>query len=122
MFAATDPYSIYYQYTDTPAGTHFCVSHVDPGRERDFAITLGVPYRESQWFRGQETAHRATSRCPDPGCCRRPPAELTQRWEGMSWPSARAPSHVLATLPPGSVPGVDDTEVYAFLERHATGG
>ena len=122
VFAATDPYSIYYQYTDTPAGTHFCVSHVDPGRERDFAITLGVPYRESQWFRGQETAHRATSRCPDPGCCRRPPAELTQRWEGMSWPSARAPSHVLATLPPGSFPGVDDTEVYAFLERHATGG
>lgn len=122
VFAAVDPYSIYYQYTDTPAGTHFCVSHVDPGREHDFAITLGVPYRESQWFRGQETANRATSRCPDPDCCRAPPAELARRWEGMSWPSARAPSHVLATLPPGSFPGVDDTEVYAFLERHATGG
>jgi hypothetical protein len=28
---------------------------------------------------------------------------------------------VLATLPPGSFPGVDDTDVYAFLERHTTG-
>lgn len=121
VFGAADPYSIYYQYTDTPAGTHFCIAHVDPGRERDFAITLGVPYRESQWFRGQENAQRATSHCPDPGCCRRPPAELARRWEGMSWPSARAPSHVLATLPPGSFPGVDDTEVYAFLERHTSG-
>jgi transcriptional regulator with XRE-family HTH domain len=121
VFAASDRYSIYYQYTDTPAGTHFCVAHVDPGRERDFAITLGVPYLESQWFRGQEAAHRVRSRCPDPACCRQPPAALAQRWEGRSWPSARAPSHVLATLPPGSFPGVDDTDVYAFLERHTTG-
>jgi transcriptional regulator with XRE-family HTH domain/predicted transcriptional regulator len=119
VFSTSDPYSIYYQYTDTPSGTHFCVSHVDPGRERDFAITLGVPYAESQWFRGQDTADRATSRCPDPACCRRAPAELARRWQRQSWPSARAPSHVLATLPPGSFPGVDDTEVYAFLERHA---
>jgi XRE family transcriptional regulator, fatty acid utilization regulator len=118
VFATADPSAIYYQYTDTPAGTHFCVSHVDPGRERDFAITVGVPYVESQWFRGQETANRARSRCPDPACCRRPPVDLARRWQQASWPSARAPSHVLATLPPGSFPGVDDTEVYAFLEHH----
>lgn len=119
VFAAADPYSLYYQYTDTPGGTHFCIAHVDPGRERDFAITLGVPYEHSQWFRGQETANRAASRCPDPSCCRRPPAGLALRWQAKSWPSARAPSHVLATLPPDSFPGVDDTEVYTFLERHA---
>jgi transcriptional regulator with XRE-family HTH domain len=118
VFSDPDPYSIYYQFTDTPSGTHFCVAHVDPGRERDFAITLGVPYAESQWFRGQDTAHRATSRCPEPECCQLPPPGLARRWQGMSWPSARAPSHVLATLPPDSFPGVDDTEVYAFLERH----
>jgi hypothetical protein len=118
VFTDPDPYSIYYQFTDTPSGTHFCVAHVDPGRERDFAITLGVPYAESQWFRGQDTAHRATSRCPEPECCQLPPPGLARRWQGMSWPSARAPSHVLATLPPDSFPGVDDTEVYAFLERH----
>ncbi len=119
VFAAPDRYAIHYQYTDTPSGTHFCIAHVDPGRERDFAITLGVPYRESQWFRGQETAQRATSRCPDPDCCRRPPAELAARWQEASWTSARAPSHALASLPPDAFPGVDDTEVYAFLERHA---
>jgi predicted transcriptional regulator/transcriptional regulator with XRE-family HTH domain len=122
VFAADDPYSIYYQYTDTPSGTHFCVSHVDPGRERDFAITLGVPYDASQWFRGQETGNRASSSCPDPACCRLPPPGIAQRWQRQSWPSARAPSHVLATLPPGSFPGVDETEVYGFLERHATVG
>lgn len=121
VFSAPDRYSVYHQHTDTPSGTHFCVAHVDPGRERDVAITLGVPYRDSQWFRGQETANRATSHCPDPTCCRRPPADLARRWQQVSWPSARTASHVLATLPPGSFPGVDDTEVYAFLERHAGG-
>jgi predicted transcriptional regulator/DNA-binding XRE family transcriptional regulator len=119
VFAAPDRYSVYYQYTDTPSGTHFCVAHVDPGRERDVAITLGVPYVHSQWFRGQETANRATSRCPDPTCCQLPPPDLARTWRDVAWPSARAPSHVLATLPPGSFPGVDETEVYAFLERHS---
>lgn len=121
VFATPDRYSLYYQYTDTPGGTHFCVAHVDPGRERDVAVTLGVPYAHSQWFRGQETAARAASRCPDPACCRRPPPELARRWQQQAWPSARAPSHVLASLPPGAFPGVDETEVYAFLDRHAGG-
>ena len=49
----------------------------------------------------------------------RPPAELTQRWEGYAWPSARGNSHILAALPPGSFPGVDEADVYTFLERHA---
>jgi hypothetical protein len=33
-------------------------------------------------------------------------------------PSARAQSHLLATLPPGTYPGVDDTEVFEFLQAH----
>jgi XRE family transcriptional regulator, fatty acid utilization regulator len=37
----------------------------------------------------------------------------------MAWPSARARSHVFAAVPPGAFPGVDLTEVYVFLERHA---
>jgi hypothetical protein len=28
-------------------------------------------------------------------------------------------SHLLAALPPGTFPGVDDTDVYTFLDRHA---
>ncbi|MFB9247539.1 helix-turn-helix domain-containing protein [Sphaerisporangium melleum] len=119
VFQRPDRFSVYHQYSDTPTGTYFCVAHVDPSRERDFAITLGVPYRESRWFRGRESVNRTRSDCPTGECCRRPPAELTQRWEGYAWPSARANSHVLAALPPGSFPGVDEADVYAFLERHA---
>lgn len=119
VFTAADRFSIHYQYTDTPTGTYWCVSHIDPSSERDFAITLGVPYAESRWFRGRDTTNRTRSACPTGECCRRPPADLARRWEGMAWPSARAHSHVLAALPPGTFPGVDETEVYTFLDRHA---
>jgi transcriptional regulator with XRE-family HTH domain len=119
VFSTADRYSVHYQYTDTPTGTYWCLSHIDPSHERDFAITLGVPFEHSRWFRGRETATRRTSKCPDGECCQRPPAELAARWEGHAWPSARAHSHVLAVLPPGAFPGVDEAEVYAFLDRHA---
>lgn len=119
VFAAPDRFSIYYQYSDTPSGTYWCVAHVDPSRDRDFAITLGVPYKESRWFRGRETTNRTRSECPNGECCQRPPAPLAARWDGMAWPSARAHSHVLAALPPGTFPGVDEADVYAFLEAHA---
>jgi hypothetical protein len=112
----------YYQYTDTPAGTFWCMSHVEPGRRRGFAITLGVPYEHSRWFRGRDTALRRSSRCPQGPCCRRPPAALASRWDGLAWPSARAHSHILSALPTGSFPGVDETEVYEFLDRHDAGG
>jgi hypothetical protein len=38
----------------------------------------------------------------------------------MAWPSARAHSHVLSALPAGIFPGVDDSDVYEFLDKHAT--
>jgi hypothetical protein len=121
VFAAEDRFSPLYQYSDTPAGTYFCVAHVDPGRERGFAVTLGVPYEDSRWFRGRESTVRHRSACPDGDCCQRPPAGLAARWEGKAWPSARAHSHVLAVLPAGSFPGVDEADVYEFLERHENG-
>ncbi|HEX4063888.1 MAG TPA: helix-turn-helix domain-containing protein [Streptosporangiaceae bacterium] len=120
IFAAADRFSPLYQYSDTKAGTYFCVAHVDPGRERGFAVTLGVPYEHSRWFRGREATVRRRSACPDGDCCQRPPAELAARWEGNAWPSARAHSHVLSALPAGGFPGVDESEVYEFLERHET--
>jgi XRE family transcriptional regulator, fatty acid utilization regulator len=121
VFTAADRFSPYYQYSDTPSGTYWCVAHVDPGRERGFAITLGTPYEHSRWFRGRDTTVRTVSRCPDGDCCQRPPAELATRWEGMAWPSARAHSHILSALPTGSFPGVDESDVYEFLDRHASG-
>ncbi len=119
VFASDDRFSVFYQYTDTPTGTYWCLSHIDPSHERDFAITLGVPFEHSRWFRGRETTNRVKSGCPDGDCCQRPPSELAQRWEGMSWPSARAHSHVLSVLPPGAFPGVDEADVYMFLDKHA---
>jgi transcriptional regulator with XRE-family HTH domain len=120
VFTSADRFSVFYQYTDTPKGTYWCLSHIDPSHERDFAITLGVPFEHSRWFRGRETTNRVKSGCPDGDCCQRPPAELAQRWEGMSWPSARAHSHVLSVLPQGAFPGVDEADVYMFLDKHAT--
>jgi predicted transcriptional regulator/transcriptional regulator with XRE-family HTH domain len=118
VFASADRFSPYFQYSDTPAGTYWCTARVDTGPERSFAITLGVPYEDSRWFRDRQTTRRLTSACPDGDCCRRPPAALAARWEGMAWPSARAHSHVLLALPAGSFPGVDEPEVLEFLERH----
>ena len=118
IFAAADRFSPHYQYSDTPSGTYFCVASVDPGSERGFAVTLGVPFDDARWFRGRDTTKRTKSACPDPSCCQRPPARLAARWDGMAWPSARAHSHILLALPSGSFPGVDEADVYTFLERH----
>ena len=84
-----------------------------------FSVSVGVPYAHVKWMRGRETTDRSTSRCPDPACCSLPPAELAERWDGQAWPSARVHSHLLAAMPPGVFPGVDETEVLAFLERHS---
>jgi transcriptional regulator with XRE-family HTH domain len=119
VFGSADRYGTYTQYTDTPAGTFFCTAHVEPGGGGEFAVTVGVPFQHARWFRGADSQRRRKSGCPAPACCRRPPAELATKWEGQAWPSARAHSHLLAALPPGTFPGVDTTDVYAFLERHA---
>ncbi|WP_284327651.1 helix-turn-helix domain-containing protein [Demequina litorisediminis] len=109
----------HYQYTDTPAGTFFESTQTGTGNPDDFSITLGVPYRESRWFRGRETPWRETSACPDAACCRRPEDGLAERWEGKGWASPRVRSHLFAPLPHGTYPGVDDRELYEFLESHA---
>jgi XRE family transcriptional regulator, fatty acid utilization regulator len=116
IFAAADRFNPHYQYSDTTAGTYYCVAQIDPGSE--FAITLGVSFDDARWFRGRETTRRTKSTCPDPACCLRPPARLAARWDGMAWPSARAHSHILSVLPSGSFPGVDEADIYTFLERH----
>jgi XRE family transcriptional regulator, fatty acid utilization regulator len=120
VFSAADRFSPYFQYSDTPSGTYWCTALVDSGRERGFAVTLGVRYEDSRWFRGRDTTIRTTSGCPSGECCQQPPAALAARWEGMAWPSARAHSHVLLALPSGSFPGVDESDVFEFLDRHAT--
>jgi transcriptional regulator with XRE-family HTH domain len=118
-FAEKNRTTEHYQYTDTPAGTFWCSTQTGTTAEGEFSITVGVPFDDARWFRGRETQTRAVSRCPDESCCRRPPAESADRWAGKAWPSARVHRHMFSPLPRGDFPGVDDTEVFAFLDRHA---
>ncbi|MDR6973174.1 helix-turn-helix domain-containing protein [Leifsonia shinshuensis] len=118
-FTHTNRTTELYQYTDTPAGTYWCATQTGTTAEGGFSITVGVPFDEAKWFRGRETTDRAESRCPDESCCKRPPADLSGRWAGKAWPSARLHAHILSPLPSGSFPGVDDSDVYAFLEAHS---
>lgn len=118
VFAATDRFSPWYQYTDTPSGTFWCTSRVEKAKEGEYSVSVGVPFSLVKWFRGRETQHRTVSRCPDESCCRKAPVELTQKWEGAAWPEASTPTSLLAALPTGTFPGVDSTEVYEFLESH----
>ncbi|MGZ0711501.1 helix-turn-helix domain-containing protein (plasmid) [Coraliomargarita sp. W4R53] len=118
-FAEQNRTTEHYQYTDTPAGTFWCSSQTGSTADGEFSITIGVPFDDSRWFRGRETQKRATSTCPDEACCRRAPSDLAERWSGKAWPSARVHMQMFSPLPRGTFPGVDDNEVYAFLDRHA---
>ncbi|MGB3374944.1 MAG: helix-turn-helix domain-containing protein [Microbacterium sp.] len=109
----------HYQYTDTPSGTFWCATQTGSASDGGFSITVGVPFDDARWWRGRETSHRTQSTCPDEACCRRAPSQVSQRWEGRAWPSARVHTHMFSPLPRGAFPGVDDSEVYAFLDRHA---
>lgn len=108
-----------HQYTDNVNGTFWSSTQTGSGPQGAFTITFGVGFDDARWFRGRATRERQVSTCPDESCCKRPPAELSQRWAESAWPSARMHTRVLATLPSGRFPGVDDTEVFEFLERHA---
>ncbi len=110
----------HHQYTDTPSGTFWCSTQTGSSSEGEFSVTVGVPFDDARWWRGRETADRAVSTCPDEACCRRPPADLADRWSGKAWPSARVHTHMFSPLPRGAFPGVDDNEVYNFLGRHAS--
>ncbi len=118
-FKAEDRYLIRHQYTDTPSGTFWCSTRIDDTRQPPHAITVGVGFDHAQYFRGRETKHRSVSRCPDGPCCRRPSGDLAERWEGWAFPSVRPNSHVLAAMPVETIPGVDTSEIYEFLDRHA---
>ncbi|MHB1535271.1 MAG: helix-turn-helix domain-containing protein [Acidimicrobiales bacterium] len=121
-FESEDSYSLHYQYTDTVAGTFWCATHIEVEVRGD-AVTVGTIEANAHWFRGSDTTRRSVSRCPDPDCCRRPAPDAVRRWEGVAWPSARDHSHFVSGLPTDTVtfsphPGVELTDVYAFLDRH----
>jgi transcriptional regulator with XRE-family HTH domain/predicted transcriptional regulator len=121
-FNRTNRTTEFYQYTDTPEGTFWDSTQTGTGSGEEFSISIGVPFAHAKWFRGRETEHRTTSRCPDLSCCKSPSNDLAERWSGKAWTSAKLHAHILSPLPSGTFPGVDDQELYAFLDAHAATG
>jgi hypothetical protein len=116
VFSQSSTGMSYWQYLDTPKGTYWSTTQSEETSAGPFSVSVGVPFADSKWFRGRETTERTKSTCPDSRCCNEAPLDLSERWRDMVWPSARAHSHLLAALPPGTFPGVDTTEIYQFLE------
>ena len=119
VFEVEDRFNPYYQYTDTGNGTYWCTARVEPSSEGLHSVSVGVRFDDTKWFVGRDTTNRGVSKHSVEVCCRRAPTELEERWREQSWPNVRTPRTLLATLPTGSFPGVDTTDVYEFLEAHA---
>jgi len=117
-FARTNRTTEYYQYTDTPEGTFWESTQIGTSTTDEFSITVGTDFDDAKWFRGRETTQRQKSTCPDGECCRKPPAQMRAKWSGKAWTSARLHAHVLSPLQGGTFPGVDDVELFEFLEQH----
>lgn len=119
IFDVEDHFNPYYQYTDTGNGTYWCTARVEHSSQGAHSVSVGVRFDDTKWFVGRDTTNRRVSRHAVDVCCRRPPAELAERWRDGAWPNVATPRTLLATLPSGSFPGVDTTDVYEFLEAHA---
>lgn len=122
VFEVPDKFRAFEQFTDTVAGTFWCTAITERHSSGEYSLSIGVPFEHVRWFRGRGTPHRSSSTCPDPACCRSAPAGLEAAWGGAAFPAARANTHLLAAMPQGAFPGVDQTEVYHFLERHSRKG
>jgi len=119
VFDVDDRFNPYYQYTDTGNGTYWCTARVEASSEGAHSVSVGVRFDDTKWFIGRDTPNRGVSKHSVEVCCRRAPADLEDTWRDQAWPNVRTPRTLLATLPTGSFPGVDTTDVYEFLEAHA---
>lgn len=123
VFRSEDTFALHYQYTETPEGTFWCGTHVEADRSPHNAVTMGTDADHARFFRGADTTRRLVGG-RDGGEGGLSPEQLDARWSGRTWPSARDREFVLdAAMAGGSFspfPGVEMTEVYAFLERHAS--
>lgn len=120
-FQSEDRFATHHQYTDTPAGTFFCSTHLEAGREPPNAITLGVRFEDARWFRGRDTDNRETSTCPEPACCRLASPELVDHWSDHVIVSARAQTRILGLMAPDPYPELDMPQVLSVVDRHANG-
>lgn len=116
VFDSADKFDVHAQYTDTPSGTYFCVTHMEP--DRPFSVTVGVPFDSAQWFRDRHTERRSLSHCPDPSCCLLPSAQQTSYWDDRLEVSIRSQVRLLGRLASDPYPNKPDRRVYDLVERH----
>lgn len=69
-FKSEDRFDGHYQFTDTPAGSYWCATHVAIDHD-GHAFTSGVRYEHARLFRGRRTDRQVVSNCPTGSCCRR---------------------------------------------------
>lgn len=117
VFGSEDKFDVHAQYTDTPAGTYFCITHMEP--DRPFSVTVGTPFESAQWFRDRNTDRRTLSECPDPACCRLPTADQAARWDGQIEVSVRTQDQILGRLASDPYPSVLDRRIFDLVERHS---
>ncbi len=121
VFKQDDRLTPFHQYSDKPNGTYWCTSKIESNSRGDFSISVGTPFDHVKWFRGRETTRRGMSSCPDESCCRIPPADLAQKWSNNARPQAVMNTALIAAMPKGPAPGVDEGAVLEFLEQHSPG-
>lgn len=113
VFSSDQRYALLCQFLDTPVGTYFETSHVLVDDVRQQAVTVGTDFEGSRYFRGRDTELHATSRCPDPECCRRPGPDLSARWRGRVWPSLHEQPTLVSIR---AAADIDTVALYEFLD------
>lgn len=118
VFDSADRFSLHYQYTNTPAGTFFCSTYLEPDPGSN-AVTFGVRFDDARLLRGRESSNQRSSGCPHGPCCRQPNAEVNSRWGGQVIASPRAQARIIGLLSPDPYPSLDLAEIYELVERNS---
>ena len=106
------------------SATFWSATHIEIGAERNDAVTVGTDRGARPlvpWI-GHPPAHGLP--LSRPLVLPAPADDVVRRWDGAAWPSAKDHSAFVSGLPTDAVsfspyPGVDLTDVYSFLNRHA---
>ncbi len=117
VFGSSDRFALHYQYTDTPVGSFFCSTYLEP-EPGSHAVTFGVAFDDARFFRGRDTENRRVSGCPDQPCCRTPVGAVAGQWSGRVRASARAHARIVGLLSPDPYPSIDLTEIYEIVEKY----
>ena len=109
-FSSSDKFAIHHQFTDTPAASFWCSTHIAADLS-GHAFTVGVRFEDARLFRGRRTNTHVRSTCPSPECCARADTG------GVGF-GTRAQHRLVAMLAPG-LPSVEQASLEEFLDRHA---